>query len=95
MFSFALKTPFCVLSKDMTSLAGLKKNQVGRIVSFDAGDSSKALCFMEMGLACGSKIQLIERLKGILIFLTKHGKYSVRTKDCRFIKVEVLSRESL
>ena len=75
----------------------LEKNQVCRIVSFKKGRLSAALRFMEMGLSTNSKVQLIQKLsfKGILILLTEHGKYSVRTEDCHFIQVEVLPGESL
>ena len=81
----------------MPPLPLLEKNQVGRIVSFSENNSSKALRFMEMGLAKDSKIKLLQKLslKKMLILLTEHGKYSVRTEDCHCIQVEILSKESL
>ena len=81
----------------MISLPLLEKNQVGRVVSFEKSRFSVALRFMEMGISKNSKVKLIQKLafKGILILLTEHGKYSVRTEDCHFIQVEVLPTESL
>ena len=69
-------------------LSSLKKNQTGRIVSLKSADSALLKFFMEMGFAEGGRVQLIQKIQNILILLTNHGKYSVRTEDCRFIQVE-------
>ena len=67
-----------------------KTQDPGTSQNRDATDSadSALLKFMEMGFSEGVRVQLIQKIQNTLILLTNHGKYSVRTEDCRSIQVE-------
>ena len=72
----------------MISLSQLSVGQKAKIVYFEMNEKI-FIRFMEMGLCVNEKIQMLGRLPfgGNLVILSKNGKYTLREREARLIKM--------
>ena len=70
------------------SLSDLPIGKTAKIIGFSATEGA-LIRFMEMGLRANEAIAMLGRLPlgGNLIVLSDHGKYSLRLKEARQIKI--------
>ena len=72
----------------MISLSNLTEGQKAKIVCFETNKKT-LIRFMEMGLCVNNQIQMLGKLPlgGNLVILSNHGKYILREKTAKLIKI--------